>query len=117
MNIVLTRFRIAVLILLFAGSVFTGAGIGWYEKEAGAILLIGGRSTIIQFCNDGAFVIAVGPPRPGTFKITWHTRIYLYGQFMSSWVLGNAWPGGICCTGKICTPVMGTAIMIGTSPA
>ncbi len=115
METLLSRFRLAVLIVLFAGAVFAGAGIGWYQKEAGAIPLIGGRSSIMWFCNDGSFVIDVVGPRPGLFLITWHTRIYLYGQFMGSWVLGDGTPGGICCVGKVCHPVTGTALLTGTS--
>ena len=116
MSFAMSRLRIALLIVLFAGAVAFGAGMG-YQKEAEAIpfLMIGGGSFITSFCNDLSFVITVIGPKPGVFKVTWYSLIYRYHQFEFSWVVGKAWPGGICCAGKICFPVMGTVFMIGTS--
>jgi hypothetical protein len=114
-----TRFKALVLIAIMVSSLMVGAAVGHKERVDAQTLvpqvLAGGMSTILRPCLNG-FTILVGPPVPGEFLILpGVTMIYMYGIFEGSWVLGGGFPGGVCCTGKICLPVYATLQLVGTS--
>ena len=91
------------------------------SHAAAAVLFIpfGGKLIDATYCCNG-LRLSVSPPRPGTYMFTAVSELYAYYQILRPgvWVLGDAFPGGVCQTGAYCAtsiPTTGTIRQIGTS--
>lgn len=109
---------IGVTTFFFAVALFFTVG----TKQAEAIIPFGGKITKVSYCPcSGNYLITVGLPVGGQFIYQpGVTIVYAYVQITRRgvWVLGNWMPGGVCLSGKSCSPKgfpLGTIEQVGTS--
>jgi hypothetical protein len=96
-NVGLKTLFLSSLLLI---SLFAILVINIKTAEAIGPILIGGKITAVTICDTG-FLIAVSPPRPGTFMLLPTSRRYtpesLSFPFIGQWILGLAGQVPVTC--------------------
>jgi hypothetical protein len=83
-----------------------------------AVIPLGSKVLAMTICING-YLLVLSPPTPGLYLFPFTPPPLLLGlpPVIASWVLGLAFPGGVCICGPYCAiPALGTFFMIGTTP-